>query len=150
MTELEGVLRPNREEVAAEVLDGEAILINLTSGVYYSMDGVGGVVWSLIEQGAGISTIVDRVSDTFGVARDQVETDLRNLVAELIRENLVAHSESSEASSSDLTMPEGRPAEYESPKLLTYRDMGELLALDPPAPGLTDIRWTERKDDQKS
>ena len=33
--------RVNTEEVAAKVIDGEAIIINLTTGVYYSMDGVG-------------------------------------------------------------------------------------------------------------
>jgi len=30
---------------------------------------------------------------------------------------------------------------YEPPRLSVYRDMGDLLALDPPAPGLTDIPW---------
>ena len=34
-------LRPNDAEVTATVIDDEAIMINLTSGVYYSTDGVG-------------------------------------------------------------------------------------------------------------
>ena len=45
MLSLQSCLRPNEEEVAAKVMDGEAILINLSSGIYYSMDKVGGVLW---------------------------------------------------------------------------------------------------------
>ena len=37
-------MQPNKEEVAAKVMDGEAILINLSNGIYYSMDKVGAVV----------------------------------------------------------------------------------------------------------
>jgi len=34
---------------------------------------------------------------------------------------------------------------YESPMLTTYRDMADLLALDPPMPRLEDIVWEEPK-----
>jgi len=43
MLKPESSLRPNEEEVASKVMDGEAILINLSNGIYYSMDKVGGV-----------------------------------------------------------------------------------------------------------
>jgi hypothetical protein len=33
--------------------------------------------------------------------------------------------------------------EYETPQLLQYQDMAELLALDPPAPGLADVVWQD-------
>ena len=39
-------LVPNVAEVAAKVMDGEAILINLANGMYYSMDGAGGFLWT--------------------------------------------------------------------------------------------------------
>jgi hypothetical protein len=35
-------VRPNSEEVAAKVMDGEAILINLSNGIYYRMVKWGG------------------------------------------------------------------------------------------------------------
>jgi hypothetical protein len=35
---------------------------------------------------------------------------------------------------------------YEPPKLNAYRDMGDLLALDPPMPGLEDIPWEGAED----
>jgi len=42
-------LMPKSDQIAAKVMDGEAVIIDLASGVYYSMDGVGGLIWSLIE-----------------------------------------------------------------------------------------------------
>ena len=34
-------LKPNSDGVASKIVDGEAILINLSNGMYYSMDAVG-------------------------------------------------------------------------------------------------------------
>ena len=58
MLKLDDHLRPNGEEVAAKVMDGEAILINLSNGMYYSMDKVGGFIWELIEGGYSIQQVV--------------------------------------------------------------------------------------------
>ena len=35
---------------------------------------------------------------------------------------------------------------YESPLLNIYRDMGDLLALDPPMPGLAEMNWKEPEE----
>ena len=39
---------------------------------------------------------------------------------------------------------------YESPQLKIYRDLGDLLALDPPIPGLEDTPWREPTVDLSS
>ena len=44
-------LIPNKKEVAVKIMDGEAIFINLSSGVYYSMDSIGAIIWEMIENG---------------------------------------------------------------------------------------------------
>ena len=41
MLNLHHCFRPREEEIASKVIDGEAIIINLANGVYYSMDKVG-------------------------------------------------------------------------------------------------------------
>ena len=41
----EKFVRANPDEVAAKVVQGEAIIINLATGVYYSMTGVGAAAW---------------------------------------------------------------------------------------------------------
>ena len=37
-------LEVNLERAAGDVIDGEAIIINLATGVYYSMQGIGGEI----------------------------------------------------------------------------------------------------------
>ena len=41
MPEMPERLMPKSDQIAAKVMDGEAVIIDLASGVYYSMDGGG-------------------------------------------------------------------------------------------------------------
>jgi hypothetical protein len=66
------VLKPNTEEVAAKMIDGEAILINVKNGLYYSTDQVGGFVWSLIENQQDMEAIVAAVAQTYVVEETTV------------------------------------------------------------------------------
>jgi len=58
---------PNRDDVVAKVLDGEAIMIDLPKGIYYSLDGVGGRVWELLEEGRGAAAIAVGIAREFDV-----------------------------------------------------------------------------------
>src|SRR5437762_14213205 len=91
-------LRPRGEEVAAKVIDGEAILINLANGVYYSMDKVGGLIWEMIEGQHTLDEMVEAVTGRYEVGRDRAEADVQRLAAELLQENLVAISEAGTSS----------------------------------------------------
>ena len=52
-------MQANPDEVAAKVVQGEAIIINLASGVYYSMTGVGAAAWGLLEATGDVERTVD-------------------------------------------------------------------------------------------
>ena len=136
-------LRPRAEEVAAKVIDGEAILINLANGIYYSMDKVGGLVWEMVEKGYSLKEVVSAVVERYDVSREQAEADVQRLLEELLQENLVTVAEDGATSPAKSEWGEQSRAPYEAPKLNIYRDMGDLLALDPPTPGLQDIVWKE-------
>ena len=47
------------------------------------------------------------------------------------------------------TIEQQEKAPYEIPKLNIYRDMGDLLALDPPVPGLGDTPWKDPDESSK-
>jgi hypothetical protein len=130
----------NEAEVAAKVIDGEAILINLSNGTYYSMDGVGSFVWSLIADHHNLSEVAAMVGRHYDVSEAQARADVKRLAAELLEEKLVIIVEGAEPVAVSMSAPAEKMA-YDAPRLHTYRDMGDLLALDPPMPGLTDIPW---------
>jgi len=128
--------QPNREEVASKVMDGEAILINLITGVYYSMDKVGGVIWDLVEGGKNLEEIIENIVARYDVTPDQARSDLERLTEELLQEKLIWESNQETAKSDKKEVSYAEKLPYEPPKLNIYRDMGDLLALDPPTPGL--------------
>jgi hypothetical protein len=143
-------LQPRGEEVAAKVIDGEAIIINLANGIYYSMDKVGGLIWDMVQTGHSLEEIIQGVTERYDVAREKVESDVVELVEEMLRENLVAVAEDGGAPAEAGPVPPGGKLPYEAPKLNIYRDMGDLLALDPPTPGLGDTPWKDPGDESKN
>lgn len=149
MLALNESLSPNRDAVAAEVLDGEAIIIDLASGIYYSMDGVGGWAWGLIEAGHSLESIVGAIVERYDTSPEEAQSDLQKLVEELIGKGLVLLS-GRETPNPPLPSRLQEPRlPYASPKLITYRDMGDLLALDPGVPGLQDIPWKTADDEPR-
>lgn len=147
MLTLNDRLRPREEEVAAKVIDGEAILINLGNGIYYSMDKVGGLIWEMVEGRHTLSEIVEAVVRRYEVAREQAETDVRTLSQQLLEENLITTAEDGVTSAARSDLVNGERLAYDAPTLNIYRDMGDLLALDPPTPGLQNIAWKEPEDE---
>jgi hypothetical protein len=148
MLSLQSHFRPREEEVASKVIDGEAIIINLANGVYYSMDKVGALVWDLLQAGHTLEEVIVGVTGRYDVARDQAESNVQDLVLELVQENLMVSMENGTAAPAQ-AMEHQDKLPYEIPKLNIYRDMGDLLALDPPVPGLGDTPWKEPEEPSK-
>jgi len=151
MIALDSRLEHNDSEIAAKVIDGEAILINLSNGTYYSMDKVGGFIWELIKNNYNLAEIVKVLTEHYDVSAEQAKTDVETLAADLVEENIVKIGKG-ERQGEELIKPLSHKLKYETPKLNTYRDMNDLLALDPPMPNLEDIPWegsTKGKSDGK-
>lgn len=130
---------PNNAEVAAEMIDEEAILINLSTGNYYSMVGVATLIWSLIEQRRSREEIVATLVRRYQVTPTQAYADVVNLLDQLVVERLVLPA--SEAPEAEIDVPAVAHAVYEAPRLEIFRDMRLMFALDPPMPSLKDVAW---------
>lgn len=133
-------VRPNDEEAVAKLIDGEAILINLVSSIYYSMEGTGALIWSLIEAGQPLEVIAAELAAAYDVSEPQAREDVERLVAELLEQRLVIVADG-DAIAAQPGARAGEKRPYAAPKLNTYTDMGNLLALDPPVPGFELISW---------
>lgn len=139
--------RVHEQEVAAKVIDGEAIIINLTTGVYYSLDPTGSEVWSLVEGRHDVDTIVSHLCGRFDVPESTCRSDVERLVEQLLEEKLIvpvdgdSHGPPPDADRSE--------RDYTPPRLDIYRDMGDLLALDPPVPGLEPIPWDDPLEESR-
>jgi Coenzyme PQQ synthesis protein D (PqqD) len=136
-----GGSRVNSGEVASKVIDGEAILINLSNGMYYSLAGIGALVWALLEAGHADDRICAELEQRTGVDHATAVADLRRLLDELSAEGLIVAADASTAAAVSEVGDFPDVAAYTTPQLEKYSDMNDLLALDPPMPRLADIPW---------
>lgn len=128
-------LQSNEREVASKVVDGEAVLINLVNGMYYSLDKVGGLAWSMITGGSSIARIAEVIVERYTIPISQAQDDVRRLVEELLADGLIVIGEG-EIKASVAPAPDTASDFYEAPALVKYDDMAEMFALDPPLPEL--------------
>lgn len=153
-------LRPDTHEIVAKVIDGEAMIMNVRSGIYYSLDGAGVTIWSAIERGRAVEQVARAVATRYDISLERATEDVVRLAGELLAEQIVAvrnnvNNTPAEGFADEQTpTPNTSAADggggsgsklpaYETPELQIYRDMGDLLALDPPAPSVLDLRWVE-------
>lgn len=135
------VLYPNEEEVAVEVLQGEAVLINLRTGHYYSMDKAAADVWQMIERRQSLGAIAAALARRYDVTAERAHADVAALFGELQRDRLALDATAAGETPGGAMPPLDTRLPYEPPRLNRYSDMADMLALDPPLPGLKDIPW---------
>ena len=75
MLPLHQFIVPNKSEITSKVMDGEAIMINLATGIYYSMDKVGGTIWEGVEREQRLDQILQAVVVVARTADQREGTD---------------------------------------------------------------------------
>ena len=75
--------RVSSPQVLGEVVEGEAIIVNLETGAYYSLRGAGADLWTYVERGASASEMVDGWSRRYAAPREALETAAIRLLCEL-------------------------------------------------------------------
>ncbi|HSE18861.1 MAG TPA: PqqD family protein [Pyrinomonadaceae bacterium] len=126
--------RVNTPTVTHETIDGEAVIINLDSGNYYSLVDAGSFIWGLIEKGASPSELQNAILDTYEGDAGAVDRGVKHLLDQLQQENLIVPIDV--AGDIDFTkiVPANNGHEkpsFNPPSLNKYSDMQELLLLDP-------------------
>ncbi len=85
---LDSVIVATNNQISAD-LAGEAVILHLGQGIYYSLDTVGARIWSLIQTPVTIDKIRDVILEEYEVSREQCESDLLALLLEMKDKQLV-------------------------------------------------------------
>lgn len=85
------------EHVVFQVLDGQAVVLNLDSGQYFGLNEVGTILWQGLEQGRSLEQITESLLENYEVGRVELRRDLTELVSALKQRRLL--EERSELSS---------------------------------------------------
>jgi hypothetical protein len=78
-----------REGVAAQVVNGEAVLLDIERGEYFSLNSVGTRIWELCDGTRSATEIVSVICDEFDVAEDVVTADAQEILDALEKEKLI-------------------------------------------------------------
>jgi len=124
-----GRFQINTPFVASQVIDGEVILINFDSGAYYSACRSGARVLALIEAGQSVEQIVEWLARSHGAARETVEREIGEFIAELEGEALIVAAEN--VAGAELPPTATATTPFEAPRLEKFDDLKDILLLDP-------------------
>ena len=77
------------DSVLVQPVGDETVLLDLDSGTYFTLDGVGTAIWREIEAGQGFDAIVEAVVERYDVDREQAVSDTSELLTELLVRGLI-------------------------------------------------------------
>ncbi len=131
---MDRVFQINAPAVVSEIIDGEAVIINLKSGNYYSTEHVGSMLWGWIEQGRTYAQLLVLLEANCRILPEDfaraVDTFIDDLMAqELVREGSTDHA--TPLSDADVLPQLNGALSFRAPVLNVYSDMKDLLLLDP-------------------
>ena len=137
----------NAEVAVAKVIDGEAIVINVVTGRYYSLEGTSAVAWETLAAGATAAEAGAALAAAYEVDAATAAEDAGRVAEELRAEDLLVLVDDppQRLPRASTPAPESR-APYEAPRMVTFSDMEELLAFDPPLPPTDSELWPARPD----
>ena len=75
--------------VVSQTLDKEMVLLNLQSGVYWSLNETGALIWAEIAQHGNRQRIIEALQEKFMATESELRAAADGLVEDLIREGLL-------------------------------------------------------------
>jgi hypothetical protein len=73
-------------------IDNETVILNISAGIYSTLDMVGTTIWNLLESPVTISEIINVVLMEYDVTKEQCITDLLDFLNSLSVNNLITIS----------------------------------------------------------
>ena len=80
--------RANNEVISAE-LGSEISLLNVTTGVYYTLNDVGASIWRLLLQDTTVANITSSLLDEYHVDEQRCQHDVIRIVQDLREHGLI-------------------------------------------------------------
>jgi hypothetical protein len=82
-------------QVLSQILDGEAVILDITAGIYFGLDDVSTAIWALVTRpgGASIAAIRTKMLSEFDVTEEVLDRDLEAFLGTLQKRGLVVVSD---------------------------------------------------------
>ena len=73
----------------SSTVEGEAVILNVETGIYYGLNPVGAWVWEALQTPTTVAQLLDGLVAEFDVDEDQGENDLMALLDDLAGASLI-------------------------------------------------------------
>jgi hypothetical protein len=89
MPELNRKIKTENEVILTELANEEAVVLNLTTKIYYTLNETGLRIWQLAENDLTLEEIGEKLQEEFDVTPDKAKESVHNLITELISQKLI-------------------------------------------------------------
>jgi hypothetical protein len=124
-------LRVNAPQVIHETIDHEVVIINLGTGTYYSLQGSGEEIWTLLDAGTDSDRLADLLVGRYEAEPADVGKAVDAFVEELRAESLIVPDQRPVEPAEPEVRLDGTKTPFEPPTLERFTEMQHLIALDP-------------------
>ena len=130
-------LRIPAKGVAADILDDEVVIVNLTTGHYFSTDGAGCEVWKLLAAGVPVGEVAGTLRSRYSDGLDNIDAYVDQIVGKVLEMGLMVVDDGSDpdttatADATDVLGPAAEGRTFLPSLFLGFDDMESLLLLDP-------------------
>jgi hypothetical protein len=76
-------------QVMSRLVGDETVLLDLASGVYFGLDGVGKVIWESVSKGNNLGQAVAIIVAEYDVDEEQAQTDVIEFASDLVMRGLL-------------------------------------------------------------
>jgi len=142
--------RANGPRFVDETIDGEALIMDMLKGSYYSCEWASAYAWNALAAGTSVPETAALLAARYGVDSEHAERDLDGFVEQLVRDELLVERAEPDAEqldgnafdpiALDALVP---PGEYTALTVEKFTDLADVILLDP-VHDVTDAGWPHR------
>lgn len=88
----ETTVRAVDDQISTEIED-EMVVLQLDTGTYFGIDGVGPRVWELLQEPLTVGELEDELLNEYDISRDRLHQDVDELLCDLRDASLIEYEE---------------------------------------------------------
>jgi hypothetical protein len=131
--------RSNAPRFVDETVDGEALIMDMVKGTYYSCVGSSAYAWNLLSRGIPVADVAADLAERYSLTEGDARRDVDAFVQSLVTEEMLVASDGPAPSTADPATPVA-PSEYAPLALERFTDLADLILLDP-VHDVTEAGW---------
>jgi hypothetical protein len=131
-------------KTASELFDGELVIADYGSGLYYALSPSATLVWQALGAGLGEGEVVTWLAGHAVLPRDDLAAQVRGVIKRLLDEGLLLPIDAP-AAAGTAARPAPPAVPFAAPQIERFSDLQELMLLDP-VHDVADAGWPHRAD----